>query len=337
MGKEASRLVDEEESGADWLDRRGWDSEWRFVLVGVASSSPLMFLFWRIFLLWDVDVKDWAAVRGQRRRRSGMERVRRTWDQREAGLAGPERQIGEAEWCGTVHVLCDDLFSHVLNITAATVIRSKYAHSDIVASSHTSSSHYSKNTHIIIIFCSFHNLSCCQQQEAVSVKVFLACLQPSDLCWWETRGFVDMQSCSHEGRITCCTRRRRQLEIRAHPSPSRPAHPQHTTHTRLWIFLNLVAVKGRPHVHSLWTRRSDRLTLARCSFSAERLSVCRFLHTFSVITDSCLQMLFKLSCVRMLEGKLKQEQAELIVSLSGKRKYLRRSWNEAEWHVEMDL
>lgn len=151
-------------------------------------------------------------------------------------------------------------------------------------------------------------------------------VRDSGICW-----YAIMQSWR---RITCCSRCRRQLEIRAHPSPSRPAHLQQTTHTLVNLFESCCS-KRSSTCSVCWTRRSDRLTRARCSFSAERLSW--FLHTFSEITDSCLQMLFKRSCVRMLEGKLKQEQAELIVSLSGKRKDLKRSWNEAEWHVEMDL
>lgn len=94
------------------------------------------------------------------------------------------------------------------------------------------------------------------------------------------------------------------------------------THTLVNLFESCCS-KRSSTCSVCWTCRSDRLTRARCSFSAERLSW--FLHTFSVITDSCLQMLLKRSCVRMLEGKLKQEQAELIVSLSGKRKDLKRS------------
>ena len=108
------------ESGADWLERlgtgrvetqNGSTSRWVHVSVGMTSSFPTWFLFWRIFLPWDVDVS-WAAVDSGDRAQHCPQVVQ-------------------------VH-LCNDLFSHVLNITAATVIRGKCAHSDLVASSHTS-------------------------------------------------------------------------------------------------------------------------------------------------------------------------------------------------------
>lgn len=194
---------------------------------------------------------------------------------------------------------------------------------------------FQKHTRIII-FCSFHKLSCCQQREAVCVKVFLVCLQ-HQICAGKRLG--DLLICNHavmKEDYVLFSMPQAAGDTSSSVSQQTRSSTTNYTHTLVNLFESCCS-KRSSTCSVCWTCRSDRLTRARCSFSADRFSFCWFLHTFSEITDSCLQMLFKRSCVRMLEGKLKQEQVELIVSLSGKRKDLKRSWNEAEWHVEMDL